>query len=728
MGVSEATIHAEGSFRKYLLDNLKTEYKKIGGEGQTRVFFEKPSKKLVKNIQNQVYRKLAPDTARAEVRKIFDNFIAEGKSTYTTADIMEKLPKDTTFYEYKEAISSTKKDKKYKKLKFKKQRNVFIKPAEDIKWVMNLIDEGKVLKEITAETGFDYGFIKKVEAHHELKIAETTFDKYKNFKKIIADIETLANDNRIKNAFKAGKIDEELLKLVGTVLKSDDVYRNSRTLFKLAEYYDGSLEAYYKVNLPKPDQKQIEGSKKIINSSRRFTNRRTGYAFDNLLYEYGGKKVDRILGLADGTFLKIQKEIAEKLPSKIGVDEVFGIKSSGRHAPVQAVLINPLKGTLNVEKSAVDAFKSQYQDQLIEASKIKNKAERITEQKRILKEYRTTLSGWKNDPRYKNVEFPDFEIGKHPSKTIKNWAELGPVIKKQLIADYKATDISPKVTKARNIFQIAEEVGSKTWKNLSPKIQNLLRIAKTTKGPPRLKALQMLVSLGVGTAVFTSLGINTSKAENEKLQTLEPGDKTQEASVFPYDIVSAIAEDPKKAATLGTAAAIGTAPRKAWEAVKWAGRKLLPIMAPGVSHAFKLWEGKPYNPTSGHDMTTMAFWKSVIDTMGKTSKLGDATVPLKKRLKDLAWRGLLPTRFLPLISGGASLAAGPMLINDAAKWLQDRLEKKDLTGKGGIADYAGIISDEAGGSLFIEDVVKEKQKQAAEGMDYAQGGIASLMK
>jgi len=106
---------------------------------------------------------------------------------------------------------------------------------------------------------------------------------------------------------------------------------------------------------------------------------------------------------------------------------------------------------------------------------------------------------------------------------------------------------------------------------LKTAVNKYLNIAKTTKGPPRWRALQMLVSLGVGTAVFTSLGINTSKAENEKLQTLEPGDKTQEASVFPYDIVSAIAEDPKKAATLGTAAAIGTAPRKAWEAVKWAG-------------------------------------------------------------------------------------------------------------------------------------------------------------
>ena len=74
----------------------------------------------------------------------------------------------------------------------------------------------------------------------------------------------------------------------------------------------------------------------------------------------------------------IQKEIAETLPRKTGVDEVFGIKSSGRHAPVQAVLINALKSTVNVEKSSFDSFKSQYQDQLIEASKIKNKAERIT--------------------------------------------------------------------------------------------------------------------------------------------------------------------------------------------------------------------------------------------------------------------------------------------------------------------------------------------------------------
>ena len=124
----------------------------------------------------------------------------------------------------------------------------------------------------------------------------------------------------------------------------------------------------------------------------------------------------------------------------------------------------------------------------------------------------------------------------------------------------------------------------------------------------------------------------------------------------------------------------------------------------------------------------MAFWKHATDAMKAKSRWGNKQVGLIKRLRDIAWRGGLPTRFLPLISGTASAAMGPMLIKDAAEWLQGRLEKDNLTGKGGIADYAGIISDEAGGSLFIEDVVEEKKRKDAEGMDYAQGGIASLIK
>ena len=451
-----------------------------------------------------------------EIRKALDSFLAEGKTSFTTSDIIKKLPEKFVLEDYHTAMTQVKKEKKYNKLKFKRAENWFIKPAEDIKKVASLIDEGKTLAEIERETGFHYKFINRVEAQNKLKMPKNLRDRYINIQRITADIEKLANDNKIKDAFRVGKVDKNLLTRAGTVLKSDDVFRDSRTLFKLAEYYDGSLEAYYKVNLPKPTKNQIEGSKKIIRSAARFKDRRSGYAFDKLLYDYGGKKVDKILDLRPGTFLKIQKEIAETLPRKVGVDEVFGIKSSGRYAPVQAVLINPLKSTLNVEKSGVDSFKSAYHDQLKEASNIKNKAERITEQKRILKEYRTTLKKWKNDPRYKNVEFPDFEIGKHPSKTIKNWAELGPAIKKQLIADYKATDISPKATKARNIFQMAEEVGSETWKGLDPKIKNSLIIAKTAKGPARLKALNAIVAT-VGTAaaasLFTKFGITPATAD-----------------------------------------------------------------------------------------------------------------------------------------------------------------------------------------------------------------------
>jgi len=222
--------------------------------------------------------------------------------------------------------------------------------------------------------------------------------------------------------------------------------------------------------------------------------------------------------------------------------------------------------------------------------------------------------------------------------------------------------------------------------------------------------------IGIKGAVLT--GTAAAVTEKAAAETLEPSDEKKETSVLP----SVVREHPYLS---GAAATVAPAvAKKAWEGVKWAGRKLLPIMAPGVSHAFKLWEGKPYDPTSGHDAITMTFWKSVIDTMGKTSKLGDANVPLMKRLKDLAWRGGLPTRFLPLISGAASTVAGPMLIKDAAAWLQNKIDEEGLTGL--IEKQSGMIGDEAGASLLMEDVQKEKKRRDVEGMDYAQGGLTGV--
>ena len=231
-----------------------------------------------------------------------------------------------------------------------------------------------------------------------------------------------------------------------------------------------------------------------------------------------------------------------------------------------------------------------------------------------------------------------------------------------------------------------------------------------------LKALSKLPKVGkIAKAIMVGTAATSAMTTLANADTLEPGDEKKEADVLP----SVISEHP----ILSSAAAVtAAAPKKVLKGLKWAGEKLLPIMTPAVSHAFKLGEGEPYNPTSGHDLATMGFWNSAIKAMGKTSRWKNPKIGLVKKLKDLAWRGGIPTRFLPYISGTAAAAAGPMLIKDAADWLQGRLEKDNLTGKGGIADYAGIISDEAGGSLFIEDVIKEKQKQAAEGMDYATGG------
>ena len=145
-------------------------------------------------------------------------------------------------------------------------------------------------------------------------------------------------------------------------------------------------------------------------------------------------------------------------------------------------------------------------------------------------------------------------------------------------------------------------------------------------------------------------------------------------------------------------------------------------MAPGPSHIL---HGGKYSPTSGGDMSTVAFWKHITDAMGTTSKLTDASIPLKKRLKDLAWRGLLPTRFLPLISGGASLAAGPMLIKDAAEWLQKNIDEQGLTGK---IEEQSFIGDEAGAGYLMSEAHDKKRREDVKGMDYARGGIASLLK
>jgi hypothetical protein len=245
--------------------------------------------------------------------------------------------------------------------------------------------------------------------------------------------------------------------------------------------------------------------------------------------------------------------------------------------------------------------------------------------------------------------------------------------------------------------------GAAVIKKRHGSLKNLLqKVRNTPKGPGRLKIIGVLLAAGATFELLNEHGI--SSAEAAEAQTLETGDKTQEDSVM-GNVAKGLTYG-----TLGTIAA--NYPQEIWEggkkALKWTGKKLLPIMAPGVSHGFKLLQGEPYQPTSGHDMTTMAFWKSVIKAMGKTSRWRNKKISLAKRIKDLAWRGLIPTRFLPYISGGASLAAGPMLIKDAAEWLQKNIDEQGLTGK---IEEQSFIGDEAGAGYLMSEAHDKKRRE-----------------
>ena len=403
------------------------------------------------------------------LRSVFDNFIKEGVDETSFQDIKNKLPKkilkDIADKDLKTQISFIK-NKHYPNMKYKRTSPKFLKAPGEVAKVTELIEQGLPMKELKAK-GFSEKFILNVAENSNLKIAETTRDYYDNIKKITKDITTLGKNKDILDAFKKGELTDKLIAKTGSIIKSKDPFYNSRILFKLAEYYDGSLEGYYKVDLPKPTDSQITNSKKVIKTSSKLMGgkKRTGYAFDSSLYQWGGKQIDKAFNLPLGSFYKIQQEIIKELPSGISLDEVFGIKSSGRYAPVEGVLVNPLDVKTNISKGIlVDTIKSTYHKDLIA------NAGNPEAQEEILKNYRETVN--KTKKKYRGVEFPDYEIGKPPNKTIKSFDKLGPQIKKQLLANYKETGISPKSTKAMSIFDIAQATGSKTFAALDKKTKS----------------------------------------------------------------------------------------------------------------------------------------------------------------------------------------------------------------------------------------------------------------
>lgn len=443
-------------------DNFVREY--FGGKKHGSLSSAKKAAEEFKTETGKTWKAQpsGPKTGKqAAAEKAIQGLLDEGTevSTLNVKDkLSKKLQKD--FSSNKSYFIKAK--KKFPDLDFKRKDNWFIKAPKDIAKVKRLIEDGLPLKEIQAK-GFDVGFIKRVASTSELKIAETSYDYYENVKKLTKDITKLGNNKIIKESFENGTLSKDILNRVGKITKSNDPFYDSRVLFKLAEYYDGSLEKWYKPKLEVPTKNQITNSDKVIKSSGTFLGgKRNGYAYQNFLYEWGAKKIDQTLDLPLGTFKKIQRDIAKQLPQGVSLDEVFGVKSSGRYAPIEGVLTNPLESGANVDKgSYVDNIKSNYHSKLIDA------AGNPTEQKAILKEYNTVIE--KSKIRHPDVEFPDYKVGQPPNKTIQGFNKLPPEIQKQLLANYEKTGISPVTKKAMNIFDVAKATGSKTFANLDEK-------------------------------------------------------------------------------------------------------------------------------------------------------------------------------------------------------------------------------------------------------------------
>ena len=148
------------------------------------------------------------------------------------------------------------------------------------------------------------------------------------------------------------------------------------------------------------------------------------------------------------------------------------------------------------------------------------------------------------------------------------------------------------------------------------------------------------------------------------------------------------------------------APGTAWSKVKsvgtTAGRGLERAAGPPGTALLYLLTGTKPDPTKSADLLLPAFWNQI---MTKYNWQDKSTDPLKRRIMNMAKRGLIPTAAMPAISGIASVALGPMLIKDAAGLLQSRVDKQGLTGK--IEEQSGMIGDEAGASLFMEDIIND---------------------
>ena len=296
------------------------------------------------------------------------------------------------------------------------------------------------------------------------------------------------------------------------------------------------------------------------------------------------------------------------------------------------------------------------------------------------------------------------------------------------------------------------ETGLSRTFEANPQLKNLLKTVKTAKGPPRLKAIQLLLAAGVSMKLLNDYGI--SSAEAAEAQTLEPSDKTQEASVL-----SAVGDNPIKSAAAVAGADIALNKAKLSKAILKGGEKVLaPLVTPGATTAIHLLDGE-FDVTNPANYLAPMFWKQLVERYGAKRALRElANVPGFKNkalvMRDVLIRSGLPVGMVNVLSRASFPLAAATGVGYVAKESQPNIfrdDKGDLRMKDDqittlpsnmIKDYHwrfasddffkkeyGITKDKYKSNLpeFL-DLEKQKAKKPAPFDSYFMGGIASLIK
>jgi hypothetical protein len=299
-----------------------------------------------------------------------------------------------------------------------------------------------------------------------------------------------------------------------------------------------------------------------------------------------------------------------------------------------------------------------------------------------------------NDPNYKNTEWMDKELKKLNVRMKVSNKMLGTA---ETTLSSQLSKMKETVTK---LFQTRLKENPKLVENL----MKHLEIIKNAKGPGRVKAINAIIGLvGVGAAgtLFNKFGI--SSAEAAEAQTLEPSDKKQEAGISATDVGKG---------ALATAA--GYAITHPGKTLKAADKLIAPLLLP-LPNILMQGASGDVDPTSAHTWLGPAFWKGAMESLNLT--------------KDKWWHKALRANLKPSTVAKVSGVSGPLLMAtapiDRGKAMSKTFKEAEELG----IDVSQYVDRSSGVIEVTDDLYEEiRKRKSTQGMDYAQGGIASLIK